>query len=96
MIDKIKFSRQIEEISEVTENLRTKLLQTMTEWMVETNLTAFPITTRHPYRNLTLTDGNTLCVEGPEKGTTADLLDLASLQSIYDELKEAIAKSLEK
>ena len=47
MIDKIKFSRQIEEISEVTENLRIKLLQTMTEWMVETNLTAFPITTRH-------------------------------------------------
>lgn len=96
MIDKIKFSRQIEEISEVTENLKIKLLQTMTEWMVETNLTAFPITTRHPYRNLTLADGNTLCVEGSEKGTTADLLDLASLQSIYDELKEAIAKSLEK
>lgn len=92
MIDKGKFIRQIEEIKEESENLKTKIIQVMTDWMVDSGITTFPISA-YPYRDLTIHDG-TLCVEGTDKGMEATHVDLTSLQTIYNELKEAIAKNL--
>lgn len=93
MIDKIKFSKQIEEIQEESKNLRSKIIETMVDWMVNINLTVFPINA-YPYRNLVLGEDRILYVESSEKRTATSLLNLTELQLVYNELKEAIAKNL--